>query len=171
MNRRELLRLLLLPGIAGRHLFLPEIVSEATPGLEIHPAEHFQQIRKVLIDNDNMFGARNIVLAVQEQVNTLQRLRQSYRGIDQQKLIQVQIQFAEFCGWLYQDSGDYRAAAYWSGRALEWAHMWDDRDEIAFILARKSRHLAADMGNPALTRAGQPTPRRCHNALRARPVD
>ncbi|MGH3427762.1 MAG: hypothetical protein ACRDQZ_09380, partial [Mycobacteriales bacterium] len=112
------------------------------------PVEHFQQMRKVLVDNDNTFGARTVVLLVQEQINILQRLRQSCQGADRQELLHVQTQFAELCGWLHQDSGDYHAAAYWSGRALEWAHMCGDHDAIAYILARKS-HLAADMGDPA----------------------
>ncbi len=145
VNRRELLRLL--PGVAGGYPFAARTVSEAIPGLDIHPAEHFQQMRKVLIDNDNTFGARTVVLLAQEQINILQRLRQDYRGTDRQKLPHVQTKFAELCGWLYQDSGNYRAAAYWSGRALEWAHMCGDHDAIAYILARKSQ-LAADMEDP-----------------------
>ncbi|MGH3852622.1 MAG: helix-turn-helix domain-containing protein [Pseudonocardiaceae bacterium] len=147
VNRRGLLYLL--PGIAGGYPVVTRTGSETTtPGLDVHPVEHFQQMRKVLMDNDNMFGARSVVLSVQEQISTLQRLRQDYRGVDRQKLLHVQTQFADLCGWLYQDSGDYHAAAYWLGRALELAHMCDDQDAIAFILARRSQ-LAADMGDPA----------------------
>ncbi|MGH3833347.1 MAG: helix-turn-helix domain-containing protein, partial [Pseudonocardiaceae bacterium] len=122
VNRRGLLYLL--PGIAGGYPLVTRTASETTtPGLDVHPVEHFQQMRKVLVDNDNTFGARTVVLLVQEQINILQRLRQSCQGADRQELLHVQTQFAELCGWLHQDSGDYHAAAYWSGRALEWAHM------------------------------------------------
>ncbi len=145
MNRRKLLRLL--PGVGGGYLLLTRTAPEALLGLDIHPVEYFQQIRKMLIDDDNTFGASNVVLATQEQISILQQLRKDYQGVDRQKLLHIQTQFAEFCGWLYQDSGDYRAAAYWSDRALEWAHMCGDHDSIAFILARKS-HLAADTGDP-----------------------
>jgi hypothetical protein len=136
------------PGIADGRPFAPRTVSEATPALDIDPVEHFQQMKKALVDNDNTFGANSVILSAQEQISTIQPLRQSCRGADRKKLLQVQTQFADLCGWLYQDSGDYRAAAYWSGRALEWSHMCDDRDAIAHILARKS-HLTLDMRDPA----------------------
>ena len=100
------------------------------------------------MDNDNLFGAGSVVQSTQEQIGTIQRLRQGYRGTGQQKLLQVQTQFADLCGWAYQDSGDYWASAYWSGRALGWSHMCGDREATSFILARRSQ-LAADMGDPA----------------------
>jgi len=148
VNRRELLYLL--PGVTGASPLVARTSPEATPDLDagMHPVEHFQHMRKLLIDNDNMFGARSLVLLVQGQINVLHRLRRSYRGADGQKLLHLQIQFAEFCGWLYQDAGIYHTAVHWLGRALELAHMCDDRDSIAFVLARRSQ-LAADMGDPS----------------------
>jgi len=134
-------------GVADERPFAPRTVSEATPGLDIDPIEHFQQMKKVLMDNDNAFGANSVILSVHEQIGTLQQLRQSCRGATQRKLLHIQTQFADLCGWLYQDSGDYRAAAYWAGRALEWSHMCGDHDAIAFILARGSQ-LAGDMEDP-----------------------
>lgn len=136
------------PGITEGHPFAPTSMSEATPGLDIDPVEHFQQVKKVLMDNDNTFGPNSVILSVQEQISTLRQLRQGYRGTNRQKLLHVQTQFADLCGWLYQDAGDYRGAAYWSGRALEWSHMCNDHDATAFILARRSQ-LAGDMDDPA----------------------
>lgn len=121
--------------------------SEGASVIDVDPVEHFQQIKKTLMDNDNLFGAGSVVQSTQEQISIIQRLRQSYRGAGQQKLLQVQTQFADLCGWAYQDSGDHRASAYWSGRALEWSHMCGDREATSFILARRSQ-LAADMGDP-----------------------
>lgn len=122
--------------------------SEEESIFDVDPVEHFQQVRKTLIDNDNLFGPSGVIQSVQEQIGTIQRLRQSYRGAGRKKLLYIQAQFAEFCGWTYQDAGDHRASAYWSGRALEWSHMCGDREATSFILARRS-HLAADMGDPA----------------------
>jgi tetratricopeptide (TPR) repeat protein len=136
------------PDVAAGNSFAPRTVSPATPGLDTDPVEHLQQMKNVLMDNDNVFGPNSVILSVQEQIGNLQQLRQSYRGAHRQKLLQVQAQFADLCGWLYQDSGNYRAAVYWSGRALEWAHMCGDHDAIAFILARRSQ-LAGDMEDPA----------------------
>lgn len=136
------------PDVAAGNSFAPRTVFQATPGLDTDPVEHLQQMKNALMDNDNVFGPNSVILSVQEQIGNLQQLRQSYRGANREKLLQVQAQFADLCGWLYQDSGNYRAAVYWSGRALEWAHMCGDHDAIAFILARRSQ-LAGDMEDPA----------------------
>jgi len=121
------------PGIAGGRPFVQRTVSEATLGLDVDLIEHFQRMKNALMDNDNLFGVNSAIMSVHEQIDTLQQLRQSCQGASRQKLLYIQAQFADLCGWLYQDSGDYRAATYWSGRALEWAHMCDDHDSIAFI--------------------------------------
>ncbi|MGH3767074.1 MAG: hypothetical protein ACRDTX_18285 [Pseudonocardiaceae bacterium] len=146
-------------------------MSEATPGLDVDPIKHLQQMKKALMDNDNIFGANSVIPSVREQIGNLQQLRQSYRGANRKKLLQVQTQFGDLCGWLYQDSGDYRAAAYWSGRALEWAHMCEDRDAVAFILARRSQ-LAGDMGDgeEALDAAGAALRLAPREAVRIRAV-
>lgn len=124
-------------------------VAEATrslDGFDLDLVEHFKCIKNALVDNENTFGPNSEILSVQEQIGHLRQLRQSYRGPDRQELLHIQVQFADLCGWLYRDSGDCHAAAYWSGRALEWAHMCGDHWGISIILARKS-HLAADMGD------------------------
>jgi tetratricopeptide (TPR) repeat protein len=136
------------PDIADEQQFAPRTVPEAALGLDVDLVEHFQQMKNVLMDNDNIFGANSAILSVREQIGALRQLQQSYRGASRQKLLHIQTQFADLCGWLYQDSGDYRASTYWSGRALEWSHMCDDHNSIAFILARRSQ-LAGDMEDPA----------------------
>lgn len=55
---------------------------------------------------------------------------------------------AEKIAWLYQDSGSYRDAQYWLGRALDWSHISADAGTVAFILARKSQ-LAGQMHDAA----------------------
>jgi tetratricopeptide (TPR) repeat protein len=110
------------------------------------PAEHFLLVRKTLADNDNLFGPRQVIPLATSHVAALQQLRTASRGADQQQLLQIQTQFADLLGWLYQDSGDFRAAQYWMDRALEWSHLATDLDSTVFVLARKSQ-LAGDMGN------------------------
>jgi transcriptional regulator with XRE-family HTH domain len=115
VNRRKLLRLLL--GIGGGYSFamgtVPAAAAAATPSLDsfdVDPVEHFQRMKNVLMDNDNIFGANSVILSTQEQIGNLRQLRQSCRGADREKLLHIQTQFADLCGWLYQDSGDYHAA-------------------------------------------------------------
>ena len=59
----------------------------------------------------------------------------------------MQAEFAEFAGWLHQDSGDFRRAQYWLDRALEWTYAVADREMAVYVMARKSQ-LAGDMHDP-----------------------
>jgi tetratricopeptide (TPR) repeat protein len=133
---------LVVPAISAN----PALVS--VPTSNVSPFAHFSQMRQVLIDSDNLFGARRVIPTVQEQVSLMQHLRQTQRGIDQQALVRVQTQYAELCGWLWQDVGDHHAAQHWMNQALSWSHQARDVELTIFILARKSQ-LAGDMGDGA----------------------
>ena len=98
------------------------------------------------------------------------------RGSDHEQALRLGSQFAEFCGWLYHDSGDYESAMYWTDRALEYAVELDDRRVISYVLMRKS-NIATDAGQPghglglanaALKQDQQLTPRLRAVALRQR---
>jgi hypothetical protein len=52
----------------------------------------------------------------------------------------------EFLGWLYQDLGDFRTAAYWSDRSMEWAQEAADDHVQSYVPYRKS-HQATSCGN------------------------
>ncbi|MEU2874424.1 DNA-binding protein [Streptomyces olivoreticuli] len=114
---------------------------------DISPIQHLKDMRRVLIDSDNLFGPRSVIPTVQQQINVIQQLRQNRGGADRRELMQIQTQFAEFCGWLHQDAGDFRAAQYWTDRALEWSHLTNDADLTVYVLARKAQ-LAGDMADP-----------------------
>ncbi|MGH3913666.1 MAG: helix-turn-helix domain-containing protein [Pseudonocardiaceae bacterium] len=118
--------------------------SLPAPG-DIHPIEHFQQLRQVLRDNDRLFGPRRVIPVVREQIAVIQHLRSDWRGADQRELVRVQAQYSEFCGWLYRDAGEHQLAESWTDRALGLSHLAADHDLTVFILARKAG-LAGDMG-------------------------
>ncbi|MGH3812409.1 MAG: helix-turn-helix domain-containing protein [Pseudonocardiaceae bacterium] len=111
---------------------------------DIHPIEHFQQLRQVLIDNDNLFGPRQVIPMVREQIAIIQQLRSSWHGADQQGLLRVQAQYSELCGWLYQDAGQHQLAESWIDRALGLSQVADDQELTTFILTCKA-HLAGEM--------------------------
>jgi len=69
------------------------------------------------------------------------------KGGDHEEALRLGSQFAEFCGWLYQDFGDYQCAMYWTDRSLEYAVELDDRRVISYVLMRKS-NIATDSGKP-----------------------
>lgn len=101
-------------------------------------------LRRALVECDNVLGPREVVATAQEHILMIQDLRRELSGQDRRALLQVQAEYAEFCSWLYQDSGDHRAAQYWADRAVDWARASDDQDLAVYILARKAQ-LAGDM--------------------------
>jgi transcriptional regulator with XRE-family HTH domain len=116
---------------------------------------------------DALVGPRYLVPVVQSQLPLIDRLCQASRGCDRYKVLTVGAQFAEFCGWLYQDSGRQDAATFWTNHALDYAQELNRPPVIAYIMMRKS-NIATDFGNPghglglanaALAAAGTLTPR------------
>jgi len=115
---------------------------------DVNPLEHFVEMKRVLADNDNLFGPARVINAVHQQIEIMQHLRQSWRGEDRRRLLRVQTQYVDLLGWLYQDSGDFQNSRRWIDQSLEWAHLARDSQSTAYVLARRS-HLAVNLGNPA----------------------
>ncbi|MFE9484631.1 DNA-binding protein [Streptomyces spororaveus] len=106
-------------------------------------------MRRLLIDMDNVMGPRSVLQKTTEQIHIIEALLKTRTGGDQRELKQLRTQYAEFCGWVHQDAGDFRAAQYWTDRALEWSYSSGDPDLTVYVLARKAQ-LAGDMGDPFL---------------------
>jgi transcriptional regulator with XRE-family HTH domain len=154
------------------------------PGL---PAAHLQasgpavisSLRQVLETNvqaDARIGPPYLIPAVQGQLPVVEQICRMTRGPDHEDALRLGSQFTEFCGWLYQDSGDYSCAMYWTDRSLEYAAELDDRRVISYVLMRKS-NIATESGQPghglglanaALKQDQQLTPRLRAVALRQR---
>src|SRR6266542_5495319 len=103
------------------------------------------------------------------------RLCQATRGSDRAAMLAVAAQFAEFCGWLYQDSGRPDSAFFWTNHALDYAQELNDPQLIAYVMMRKS-NVATESGKPgyglglanaALNAFDALTPRMRATALRA----
>jgi hypothetical protein len=113
----------------------PEILSYLSNVL----AEH--------VKADAVVGPRYLVQAVQSQLPLIDRLCQATRGTDRSEVLAVAAQFAEFCGWLYQDSGKPDSAVFWTNHALDYAQELNDPQLIAYIMSRKS-NIATESGKP-----------------------
>ncbi|MFE0022363.1 helix-turn-helix domain-containing protein [Amycolatopsis sp. NPDC059021] len=124
----------------------PRSLPRRSTAPDLNPVEHFDQMRMVLIENDNLFGPARVIRTVLDQIETIQHLREGSSRADQRALLQVQTKYAEFAGWLLQDVGDHGKAQYWTDRALEWSHRAGDPELTVYVLARKSQ-LAGDMSN------------------------
>lgn len=114
---------------------------------DVNPIEHLEATRHVLIDTDNLFGPYQSIPIVERQIAAMRSLRPELRGADRRRLVQLQTQYAELCGWFHQDAGNFRAAQHWMREALETSHMAGDPELTTFILARRSQ-LAGDMQDP-----------------------
>lgn len=125
------------------------------PALPIDPPEkpsteilaYLSNVLAEHIKADKLIGPRYLVPVVQSQLPLIERLCQASRGADRREVLTVGTQFAEFCGWLYQDSGQHEYATFWSNQALDYAHELNDPQLIAYVMMRKS-NIATDFGNP-----------------------
>jgi tetratricopeptide (TPR) repeat protein len=145
-------RAILLGGIAATaELAMPTPMKSgalaAVDTGDISPIEHLRHMRRVFVDSDNLLGPAHIIPAVQGYIPLIQRLRSGRQGADRRALLHLQAEWAEFAGWLHQDSGDFRSAQYWLDRALEWTHAVEDQEMAVYVMARKSQ-LAGDMHDP-----------------------
>ncbi|MFG3071751.1 helix-turn-helix domain-containing protein [[Kitasatospora] papulosa] len=108
------------------------------------PVEHFQRVRRLLIDNDNLLGPRRAIEATREYIEDIKDLRKDAKGTDRHALMELQTQYAEFASWLYQDLGDFDSAQFWLDRAFQWSHTVADGDLTSYVMARKAQ-LAGEM--------------------------
>lgn len=113
----------------------PEILSYLSNVL----AEH--------IKADAVVGPRYLVSTVQSQLPLIDWLCQATRGPDRTEVLAVAERFAEFCGWLYQDSGKPDSAVFWTNHALDYAQELNDPQLIAYVMMRKS-NIATESGKP-----------------------
>ena len=125
------------PGPSGARL-------RTAAAADMNPIETLRQLRRALIDADNLLGPGGVLPAVHGQIQVIRQLRAECRGADRQALLTMQAQYAEFAGWLHQDARDFQAAGFWLDRALEWSHAAADREMATYVMARKSQ-LAGDM--------------------------
>ena len=78
------------------------------------------------------------------QIEVLDGLRSHTRPGTAEPTLRLLAQYAEFAGWLHQDSGDTAAAMFWSDRATQWAQAIGDYQMVAYMLVRKSNIALLD---------------------------
>ena len=85
-------------------------------------------------------------------LSLLERLLTVARGESQSDLLKLRTRYAEFAGWLHQDSGQMSAAVWWTERALKSARDTGDSLMTSYLLVKKSVQAAAKPNTN--TRAG-----------------
>ena len=70
------------------------------------------------------------------QAQALRRLLPRTRGTERAQLTTLAARTAEYAGWMAQESGDDRAALWWTGQAVDLAADAGDHDLAAYALVR-----------------------------------
>src|SRR5258708_10250117 len=131
-------------------LTLPVVPELPEPGAERPSPEIIAYLTNVRAEHakaDALLGPRYLIPTVQSQMPLIERLHQGARGSEREAILAVAARFAEFCGWLYQDSGRADTAIYWTNQALDYAHELNDARLIAYILQRKDNSVT-EAGSP-----------------------
>jgi hypothetical protein len=96
--------------------------------------EELHQLRKA----EDGVGARMVLTPVLAQVPTIAAVRAAADGRLHDDLLSLEAQWAQFCGWLYQDLGDRAASEQWYARALGQAHETGDDNLVASVLSMRA---------------------------------
>jgi transcriptional regulator with XRE-family HTH domain len=153
-------------------------LASTFPAGDVPPAllTHFAAMLDQYAATDHLVGHGPLLIAAQEQAAYLDKLARTAAGPSRPELLTLSGRFAEFTGWLHQDAGDFKAAMFWTDRAMDCAHELGDPRGISYVLHRKS-NIATDAGHPgpglgladaALRNGDQLTPRLRAVALRQR---
>ncbi|WP_306750161.1 helix-turn-helix domain-containing protein [Saccharothrix yanglingensis] len=106
--------------------------------------EHLLVLRRVVNDAHNWRGFAALVPTVRALHDFIDALRRSARGEQRRRLLAIGAVYAEFSGWLHEETDDPRGAVGWTARALEQGQAADDRDVVAYSYIRLSQLAEAD---------------------------
>jgi tetratricopeptide (TPR) repeat protein len=160
LDRREfLLRVAAAAGLSALAPVGRKPVNALEHALEKSLVPHASQIeaavgylRRVFTEFDSadwLLGPQLQLPTVASHLSLVERLLTVARGDSQSDLLTLRTRYAEFAGWLHQDSGQWSTAVWWTERALKSARDTDDSLMTAYLLVRKSVQAAAD-GAPGL---------------------
>lgn len=108
---------------------------------------YLSNIRKEHVTTDSLTGPRYVRSFIYPQLLAINEMCQVAHGPDRAQILFIGAKFAEFYGWISQDSGDTEAAAYWTDKALDYAHEIGDYQLVAYTLMRKS-NIVTEAGMP-----------------------
>ncbi|MGW6476688.1 hypothetical protein ACWGDS_01805 [Streptomyces sp. NPDC055059] len=126
----------------------PKLPSPRGPAPTASP-EVLGYLKSVFVQHaqaEPLVGPRFLVPAVQSQVPLIEQLCADAGGSARGEVLRVGLRYAEFLGWLYQDSGDSQEAMLWTNRALDYAYELDDPTLSAYVLQRRA-NIATEAGH------------------------
>ncbi|MFC0430353.1 helix-turn-helix transcriptional regulator [Kutzneria buriramensis] len=100
--------------------------------------------RRIINDADNRRVSAALKPAARDLYELTDRLRRSVSGEMRQVLLSVAALYAEFAGWLHEETDDWDGAEHWTARAMQQAQAAEDRDMVAYTYVRMSQLAARD---------------------------
>ncbi len=101
------------------------------------------------VDIEELAGVQSLVYIAPQQLRFVEDLLSDARSKDRKQLLYVGARYAEFAGWVYQDTGALNSAMQMSSTALDFAQELGDETLISYILMRRS-NIATDAKRPEL---------------------
>jgi hypothetical protein len=108
---------------------------------------YLSNIRKEHVAADSLTGPRYVRSFIYPQLLAINEMCQVAHGPNRTQILFIGAKFAEFYGWISQDSGDTEAAVYWTNKALDYAQEIGDYQLVAYTLMRKS-NIVTEAGMP-----------------------
>jgi transcriptional regulator with XRE-family HTH domain/tetratricopeptide (TPR) repeat protein len=105
---------------------------------------HLRVARRIINDADNWRASAALKPAARQLYELTDQLRRTATGALRQQLLGLQALYAEFYGWLHEETGNLRSANRWTTRALQQGQAADDRDIVAYAYIRLSQLAEVD---------------------------
>lgn len=136
---------------SGGVLALPDgpLVSATSVNTDSALANSLLDTLDLYVKTDNLAGPQSLLSIAPEQLRFVEDLLESARGRDRAQLLVVAGRYAEFAGWIYQDSGSLNSAMQMSSIALDFAEEAEDNRLVSYVLMRRS-NVATDAKRPGL---------------------
>ncbi|MFD7163114.1 helix-turn-helix domain-containing protein [Streptomyces violascens] len=126
---------------------LPTLPSPRAAAPKASP-EILNYLQSVFVQHtqaEPLAGPRFLVPPVQSQLPLIEELCKEASGPLRDDVVRVGARYAEFLGWLHQDTGDSQSAMLWTNRSLDYASELDDPTLSAYVFQRRS-NIAAEAG-------------------------
>jgi tetratricopeptide (TPR) repeat protein len=166
------------PKRSGEVFALPDgpLVAATSGHTESALAESLLGTLDLYSNMDNLAGPQSLVCIAPQQLRFVEDVLSNARGKDRKQLPYVGARYAEFAGWIYQDTGILNSAMQMSSIALDFAQEAGDEMLVSYILMRRSNiatdakrpELALKLADAALDRSTHLPPRYRAVALRQR---
>ena len=135
VDRRTLLNLSVSAALGAPAVDTAALLAENHP-IDADMLRRLRVVRRIINESANWLGPGSLLPITQKMYELTDRARRTAKGDLRQHLIAIASLYAEFYGWMRQESGDLPGAVAWTERALKQAHAVDDPNPAAYAYIR-----------------------------------